>query len=170
MAVNYIVPGTRALFAQPSSMSCWATSYAMMISWKRHQRFANIREAIVPLGQPWLGYFDANNGLPFNEGLNFERATGLVREPRMNLSPQGWQQKLQTHGLVWVSGMVPGGVHDRILEGIVGDETGAGTLMHIMDPNGGRRYKETLSTFITGFEGQAAVEPFYSDYQILHFR
>ena len=41
--------------------------------------------------------------------------------------------------------------------------------MAIIDPAGGRRYNETLDTFIQGFEGQAAVEPFYQDYQILHF-
>jgi hypothetical protein len=86
-----------------------------------------------------------------------------------NFSPQGWERLLRSHGLIWVSGTVPGGIHDRILEGIVGDETGGGTLMHIMDPDGGRRYTETLSTFIVGFEGQAAVEPFHSDYQVLHF-
>lgn len=169
MAVNYIVPGQKNLFAQPNTMACWATVYAMMKSWKSGQRFANIRAAVSTLGQPWLGYFDRNTGIPPSEGMRFERATGLTREPRMNFSPQGWESLLRSHGLIWVSGTVPGGIHDRILEGIVGDETGDGTMMHIMDPDGGRRYTETLSTFIVGFEGQAAVEPFYDDYQVLHF-
>jgi hypothetical protein len=150
-------------------MACWATVYAMMKAWKQNAGFPNIRAAIVPLGQPWLGYFDNNTGLPFNQGSNFEQAVGLTREPRFNPSPQGWQSMLQSHGLLWVTGTVPGGVHDRILEGISGDETGPGTNMLIIDPAGGRRYRETLATFIQGFEGQAAVEPFYQDYQILHF-
>jgi hypothetical protein len=77
---------------------------------------------------------------------------------------------LKRHGLLWVSGTTSsGGIHDRILEGISGDESGGGTQMYIMDPDGGRRYTETLSTFLQGFEGQAAVEPFHEDYQILHF-
>lgn len=170
MAVNYIVPGIKNLYAQPSGMSCWATCYAMMKSWKESRRYTTIREAIVPLGQPWLGYFDRDTGIPPSDGQRFESAVRLVREPRMNFSPQGWEAKLKGHGLIWVSGTISGGgIHDRILEGIVGDETGNGTMMHIMDPNGGRRYAETLATFLVGFEGQAAVEPFYDDYQVLHF-
>ncbi len=142
----------------------------MMNSWKRGLSFADVRSAIASLGQPWLGYFDRNTGILPSEGLRFERATGLVREPRMNLSPQGWESYLRQFGLLWVSGTNSGGgIHDRILEGIVGDESGNGTLMYIVDPDGGRRYAETLSTFIIGFEGQAAVEPFHDDYPILHF-
>lgn len=169
MSVSYIVPGQKNVYAQPNTMACWATVYAMMQSWKGGRRFANIRDAIVLLGQPWLGYFDRNTGIPPSEGLRFERATGLTREPRMNFSPQGWEANLKQWGLIWVSGTVTGGIHDRILEGIVGDETGSGTQMHIMDPDRGRRYTESLDTFLQGFEGQAAVEPFYDDYQVLHF-
>jgi hypothetical protein len=170
MPVNYMVPGTKTLYAQPNTMACWATVYAMMRSWKQAQSFASIRAAVAPLGQPWLGYFDRNTGIPSNQGTNFEKATGLVREVRMNLSPTGWEDKLKKHGLLWVSGVITGGgLHDRILEGITGDETGPGTQMHIMDPAGGRRYPELLSVFLRSFEAQAAVEPFYQDYQILHF-
>jgi hypothetical protein len=169
MAVDYFVPGTRFVYAQPNTMACWATVYAMMQAWRNGTRFANIRSAIVPLGQPWLGIFDRNTGLPTTQGSNFERAVGLTREPRFNPSPQGWQAMLRLHGLLWVTETVPGGIHDRILEGISGDETGSGTKMFIMDPAGGRRYQETLAIFIQGFEGQAAVEPFYDDYQILHY-
>jgi hypothetical protein len=169
MAVNFVVPGQKFLFAQPNTMACWATVYAMMKSWKQGRAFPNIRAAIAALGQPWLGFFDRNTGLPAAQGTNFERAVGLVREPRFNPSPQGWQDMLQRHGLLWVTGTIVGGIHDRILEGIGGDETGPGTNMRILDPAGGRRYQEPLSTFIQGFEGQAAVEPFYDDYQILHY-
>ena len=170
MAVSYIVPGEKMLYAQPNTMACWATAYTMMNSWKNQECYADIRSAISSLGQPWLGYFDRNTGVPPSEGRRFESATGLTREPRMNLSPKGWESYLRSYGLMWVSGtLVGGGIHDRVLEGISGDETGDGTKMYIMDPNGGRRYTETLATFLVGFEGQAAVEPFYDDYQILHF-
>lgn len=77
---------------------------------------------------------------------------------------------LVQYGLLWVTGAVTGGIHDRILAGISGDETGPGTQMAIIDPAGGRQYTEPASTFLVGFEGQAAVEPFYQDYQILHFK
>jgi Papain-like cysteine protease AvrRpt2 len=169
MTVNYTVPGQRTVYAQPNTMACWATVFTMMSAWKQGKTFPNIRAAIVPLGQPWLGYFDNNTGVPPTAGTAFERAVGLTREPRFNPSPEGWVSMLQQYGLLWVTGTVTGGIHDRILEGITGDGTGPGTVMYIVDPAGGRRYPETLDIFLQGFEGQAAVEPFYQDYQILHF-
>jgi hypothetical protein len=169
VAVNFAVPGLKFVYSQPNTMACWATVYAMMQAWNQGSGFQNIRAAIIPLGQPWLDYFDQNTGIPPIMGTQFEGAVGLVREPRFNPSPQGWQYMLQRYGLLWVTGTVPGGIHDRILEGLSGDETGPGTSMSIIDPDGGRRYTETLATFISGFEGQASVEPFYKDYQILHF-
>jgi hypothetical protein len=168
MPVNYTVPGQKFVYAQPNTMACWATVYTMMKAWKRKSGFANIRSAIVPLGNPWLSFFDGNTGIPPAQGTAFERAVSLTREPRFNPSAEGWESMLRQHGLLWVSGTVPGGIHDRILEGINGDGT-ATTRMSIIDPAGGRRYQETMQRFLQGFEGQAAVEPFYSDYQILHF-
>lgn len=169
MAVNYRVPGNRTVYAQPNTMACWATVYAMMSAWRLGKAYPDIRSAIVPLGQPWLGFFDANTGISGSQGPAFERAVALTREPRFNPSPEGWVSMLMNYGLLWVTGTVPGGIHDRILEGISGDGTGPGTTMYIVDPAGGRRYPELLGTFIQGFEGQAAIEPFYDDYQILHF-
>lgn len=167
--LNYTVPGLKFVYAQPSTMACWATVYTMMKSWKRGTGYPNIRGAIVPLGTPWITYFDSNTGIPPAQGSGFQAAVGLVQEPRSNPSPQGWQALLQQYGLLWVTGTVPGGIHDRILQGISGDETGPGTFMSIIDPSGGRQYLESLDTFLAGFEGQSKVEPFYSDYQILHF-
>ena len=119
MAVSYIVPGEKMLYAQPNTMACWATAYTMMNSWKNQECYADIRSAISSLGQPWLGYFDRNTGVPPSEGRRFESATGLTREPRMNLTPTGWESYLRSYGLMWVSGtIVGGGIHDRVLEGI----------------------------------------------------
>lgn len=169
MQLNYTVPRNKFVYAQPNTMACWATVYAMMKAWKRGTRFPNIRAAIIPLGNPWLDFFDRNTGIPPAQGGNFETAVGLVREPRTNPSPEGWQSLLQRFGLLWVTGTVPGGVHDRILQGISGDGSGPNTFMSIIDPDHGQQYLETLDIFRAGFEGQATVEPFYSDYQLLHF-
>ena len=170
MSVHIQVPGMRWIYPQPSSLTCWATCYTMMTAWNRGQRWATIDAAITNLGQPWLSMFRSNLGIPPAQGTAFQQAAGLVREPRQNLSARGWQQKLSTHGLLWVSSVIAGvGIHDRILEGISGDETGDGTFVGIMDPNGGRRYTQTLREFSAAFEAQAAVEPFNADYQILHF-
>jgi hypothetical protein len=170
------VPGTRVLFAQPTTNGCWATVYTMMISWRRQASFPSIREAVLaidPGTTKWVTFFDTDTALPSSEGHNFEIATGLVREPRMNLSIRGWVDMLRRNGLLWVShAFLQGGglfIHDRILEGMHGNGQPEGTFMNIMDPDGARRYSEQFSQFIRKYELQAQVEPFYQDYQILHF-
>jgi peptidoglycan hydrolase-like protein with peptidoglycan-binding domain len=172
----YDVPGLRVLLAQPSGNSCWATVYTMMVSWHRQMSFPGIREAIVaidPGATKWVGFYDADSGLPTTEGRNFEVATHLVREPRMNLSIRGWVDMLRRCGLLWVShAFLQGGtlfIHDRILEAMHGDGQPGGTFMKIMDPDGGRRYSEPFKVFLRQYELQAQAEPFYQDYQILHF-
>lgn len=175
----YTVPGTKVVLAQPSGMSCWATVYTMMISWRRRQCFA-IRDALSALGQKWVDHFDGDRGLPGSEGRNFEHAAGIVRQPRMNYTIQGWSELLQDFGLLWVShaGLARSGrlyIHDRILEGILGNETPRGTTMKIIDPDGGRRYNERFTTFLPNYERQAdsrhfSDRTFYDDYQVLHFR
>ena len=64
MSVNVVVPGHKFVYAQPNSMACWATVYAMMMAWKQGAGFPNIRAAVAPLGPPWLGFFDRNTGIP----------------------------------------------------------------------------------------------------------
>ncbi|MGE3806941.1 MAG: peptidoglycan-binding protein, partial [Gemmataceae bacterium] len=172
----YDVPGIRDLFAQPTDNSCWATVYTMMISWRRQMSFVSIRAAIAaidPTTTKWVDFFDNDTGLPASEGRNFEFATRLVREPRMNLTIRGWVDMMRRHGLLWVSHAFRQGrnlfVHDRILEGMHGNGEPDGTFMKVMDPDGGRRYSEPFRVFLRKFELQAQVEPFHEDYQILHF-
>jgi hypothetical protein len=169
MAYSYIVPGQRRLYAQPTSNTCWSTAFAMMKSWNTGARFHNVREAVVPMGQPWLGYFDTDTPVPPSQGDAFVAATGLTREPRFNPDVAGWHRLLVSYGLLWVSSMVPAGLHDRVLAGINGDGSPGGTSVYIMDPNGGRQYEQNYGEFSAQFERQAGIAPFYSDYQILHY-
>lgn len=166
---SYIVPGTRPVYAQPTSNTCWSGAYTMLKSWNTGRRFHNIREAVVPMGQPWLGYFDTDTPIPPAQGNQFVAATGMVREPRFNPDVAGWNRLLVSYGLLWVSSMVPAGLHDRVMAGINGDGSPAGTVVYIMDPDGGRQYEQNFGEFARQFELQAGVDPFYSDYQILHY-
>jgi hypothetical protein len=175
----YTAPGTKNILPQPSSMSCWATVYTMMISWKRRQCIS-INDAIAALGQKWLNYLTADNGLPGHEGQNFERTAGIVREPRMNYTLEGWSDLLWNHGLLWVShaGLTSAGrlyIHDRIVEGIVGNGSVQGTSVKIIDPDRGRQYMEPFRVFLPNYERQAdsryfSDAQFYADYQVLRFR
>lgn len=175
----YSVPGQKVILAQPSGMSCWATVYTMLISW-RQQRCIEISTAVADLGQKWLDYFNDDNGLPGSEGQNFERVAGIVREPRMNYSLEGWSEMLQNYGLLWVSkaGLTQAGriyLHDRVVHSISGDGETQSTFMGIIDPDGGRQYQERFDVFLRDYERQADPDHFpdavfYNDYQVLHFR
>ncbi|MEI7713854.1 MAG: papain-like cysteine protease family protein [Rhodospirillales bacterium] len=169
MAYAYIVPGQRRVYAQPTGNTCWSAAFAMVKSWNSGARFHNPREAVVPMGTPWLGYYDTDTPIPPAQGDAFVAATGLVREPRFNPSVAGWHRLLVSYGLLWVSSVVPAGLHDRVLAGINGDGTPGGTVVYIMDPDGGRQYEQNYGEFSAQFEQQAGVAPFYSDYQILHY-
>ncbi len=170
MAYSYIVPGRRTLFAQPTNNTCWSAAYTMLMAWHDQRRFHNIREAIAPMGQPWLSFFDTDTAIPPARGNDFVAATGLVREPRLNPDLGAWYTLLQRYGLLWVSTMVPEGLHDRVVAGVNGDGSPKGSSVYIMDPtNGGSQYELNFGTFVKQFEGQAKVEPFFDDYQILHY-
>jgi Papain-like cysteine protease AvrRpt2 len=97
----------------------------------------------------------------------------MVFEPMMNLTIAGWVNQLRTRGLLWVgtlNSIGPGaGLHSRIVEAMSGDGTVDGTVMHIVDPAGGRKYQEKFRDFITKYEGAFAQAS--GDYfQIRHFR
>src|ERR1700740_2763845 len=86
--LNYTVPGIKFVYAQPTTMVCWATVCAMMKAWKRGTGFPQIRGAIVPLGTPWITYFDTNTAIPPAQGQNFQTSVGLMQEARGNPSPE----------------------------------------------------------------------------------
>lgn len=165
----FIVGGRKDIYAQPTGNTCWSAAYTMLMAWHDRRRFHNIREAIAPMGQPWLGYYDTDTPIPPAQGDAFVAATGLVREPRFNPDIGGWHRLLVTYGLLWVSSVVPAGLHDRVLAGISGDGSAANSSVYVMDPDGGRMYEQNFGDFTAQFQSQAGVEPFYSDYQILHY-
>ena len=90
-----------------------------------------------------------------------------------NLTIQGWVNLLRAKGLLWVgtlNSLGPGaGLHSRIVEAMSGDGSVDGTDMHIIDPDGGRQYKEVFRVFLEKYEG--AFGQVSGDYfQIRHFQ
>ena len=56
-SIPYQVPGIKTVLAQPSSMSCRATVYCMMRSWKDQMSYP-IRDAVLKVGTKWADYYD----------------------------------------------------------------------------------------------------------------
>jgi hypothetical protein len=148
----------------------------MMRSW-RDQTSYPIRDAVLQVGQKWADYYDksyppANQGLPPHEFGPFLQQARMSHEPMMNLPIEEWARLLRRHGLLWIGASATinanTGLHSRILEGIIGDGSAAGTLMKIIDPAGGRQYTESFAIFVAKYEaGIMSVGGQY--FQIRHF-
>lgn len=155
--IDYRIPGTMAVLAQPSNMTCWATVYTMLESWKRQQSIT-IQTATGDLGANWLAKFNNNQGLGSSEKVTFVRQADLVSYEPMSLSIDGWLDILKNNGPIWVTtNENPGGswaIHARIIHGMKGDGTPGGTKLMIIDPAGGRQYEENFNTFWPKFEDE----------------
>lgn len=174
--VPYQVPGIKTVLAQPSPMSCWATVYCMMRSWKDQSSYG-IRDSVLKVGQKWATHFDKSypptkQGLPSSEFGPFLREARMTHQPMVNLPIEEWARLLRQHGLLWIGASVTinpnTGLHSRILEGITGNGQPESTSMKIIDPDGGKQYSEPFMVFLAKYEsGIRSVSKEY--FQIRHF-
>jgi hypothetical protein len=160
--LNYTVPGVFNVIAQPSNMTCWATVGAMMMSW-RDQQSHTIEGAMAKCGSKWADMFANNKGLPGSEHAQFANDAGMEYEPLVCNPGESWEQMLRAYGPLAVVTANP--FHARIMVGINGDGTDAGTTVELIDPNGGRRYHLNFGTFTRDFEAVATS----ARYQVWHF-
>jgi hypothetical protein len=162
--VNFIVPGVFNIIPQPSSMACWATVAAMMLSWRDQQSYP-IDTAMAMCGAKWAGVFTTNKGLAFADHVAFARDAGMSVEPLASFPPDTWEKMLRAHGPLAVVTNMPFS-HARIMVGISGDGSPTGTNVDLIDPAGGRRYRQDFATFEQAFEAHANTNV---DAQIWHF-
>jgi len=160
--INYTVPGVFDIIAQPSGMTCWATVGTMMMAW-RDQRSYPIDVAMGMCGTKWANMFANNQGLPGTEHDLFAQAAGMSVEPLACNPGETWEQMLRAYGPLAVVTANP--YHARIMVGITGDGTDAGTSVDLIDPAGGRRYSMNFGAFSQAFEAVSASPRF----QVWHF-
>ncbi|WP_431689114.1 papain-like cysteine protease family protein [Hahella sp. NBU794] len=171
-AISYDVPGNFWVMAQPSGMTCWATVFTMLKSW-RSQRQLTIEQALATVGERWVNIFRANGGLAGDDKPTFISTSGLVAEPPQSYSLEGWEGLLRNYGPVWVTtDEAPGepwAIHARIITGIHGDGTPENTKFKIVDPAGGRRYEESIAVFIPKYEEEVR-RTGYMRIQVVHWQ
>ncbi len=146
ISVSYTVPKLK----QPTSMSCWATAIAMMVSWKK--RISIAPETIADV----LGYtkeFKSKGMHP--EDTKVFKAWGMKWEPPMCYTVQGFADLMIRHGPMWVAGN-PKAPHVRVLIAMKGDGTADGTNFTINDPAGGRSYKQSFKKVMGNMEDLGA--------------
>jgi hypothetical protein len=159
---NYTVPGPFNIIAQPSSMACWATVGAMMLSWRDSVSYT-IEDAMSMCGAKWLDIYKKNTGLAAADHGPFADDAGMTYEPMQCFPAAAWEEMLRAYGPLAVVTANP--FHARIMVGISGDGTDSGTTVDIIDPNGGRRYPLNFGTFSQDFEGVSA----HPRFQLWHF-
>jgi len=169
--VDYAVPAPIDVMRQPTRNTCWATAFTMLHGWKKLQSMP-IDTALADIGQRWVDLFKGDKGLSASDKVDFVAAAGLVAEPPMNFTVEGWERLLRSYGPLWVTtderpGQT-GGIHARILTAIRGDGTPSGTKLHLINPSGGREQDETVAQFIPKFEAEVA-ETGRTRIQVLHW-
>ena len=166
------------LIAQPTNLSCWATSGAMVIGWR--DRMSLTPETIARIaGQTIV------SGLDSAQFQQFANDLGLVPENPQCYTIEGFRQLLERAGPLWVGAALPGR-HIVVVTGMYSDGAadGSDTYVRITDPwdrivgapgspvgnlpthNTGSRYIMSWADFLTAYEGAGM----YPDVvlQILH--
>ena len=141
----------------------------MMFAWRR-QASVPVRDAVRQVGVRFAEMFDNNRALPPSDFVPFLQSAGMSHEPMANPTIEVWESKLRRHGLLWAGTMNTdySGRHSRILEGMPGNGRTGGTIMKIIDPDGGRRYDATFEVFLKRYETAFTIDT-SNYYQIRHW-
>ncbi|MGJ4912959.1 papain-like cysteine protease family protein [Bradyrhizobium sp. HKCCYLRH2060] len=155
MTLPYRVPGIIEILAQPNDQACWATAFTMMKSWK-DQASCEIATALGTVGQQYVDLLNSNSPLSASQFGSFLADAGMQHLAPQDLTIDGWLQQLVDHGPIWVGTMnslnPPAGLHSRLVRGIKGDGTAAGTSFEMIDPDGGRTYDEAVNDFVKKYD------------------
>jgi Papain-like cysteine protease AvrRpt2 len=160
-ASNYAVPGDIPILGQQKTKGCWATVAAMMVSWKRQTSYSP-ETVTSEAGSRYRTMYDSNMGLLPADKSAFLGALqpGMVSEPPQSYTVGGLLNLMMQYGLLWIATDAPGtfSPHARILCGMRGDGTPAGTNVDVIDPlGGGRRYMEKFTQLMQEME-QLAIQ------------
>jgi hypothetical protein len=118
------------LINQPSGMSCWAASAAMIVGWR--ERVSIDPLAIVAGAGIWSAYA---SGLRATDIQTLMNAWQLFAEPLQCYSVDGLRGLLSYRGPLWVAAAVPAfPFHAIVVTGLYSDGSDDGTFVRINDP------------------------------------
>jgi hypothetical protein len=135
------------LVAQPTPLSCWAASMAMVLGWRD-------QVSITPQAIADRCGRDIGNVLPWAEHDDLGIQLGFTVQPPMNYTPEGFWNLLECEGPVWVGksmGSATGNTHIVVVVGML--EQGGTYHVRVLDPaNGGQRYIREYNRFASEYE------------------
>jgi hypothetical protein len=147
---------------QPSSMSCWATVYTMMLSWKENKAM-EIQEAMHRLGSQWENYFQKDQGLPADKICDFIIDAGLSVESPKNYLPSFYIELLKEFGPIWITTADKDGYnsHARLLIGAYRSDSEninssqERLVFEFIDPASGTIIRRKFESFLEEYEKEA---------------
>jgi hypothetical protein len=147
------------LLKQSSDMSCWATVYTMMKSW-RDGRELSVNNVVTDLGEPWKSYYLKDIGLPPEKIKDFAETVYMETKPPANYTLEAYVEMLQKSPL-WI--MTGNGFirHARLLIGVYGNPNADGikkyedSTFEFIDPLVGTYSYESGLEFVRSFEKEA---------------
>lgn len=145
--MTYDVP----LVPQSTSMSCWAASMAMIMSWNNQASYDPQTIARNPGGTNYMPSF--RNGLDPNDRYILER-NGFTLEYPQCYTLQAVQSLLRYAGPLWFASLAPA-PHIRVIRGFQGDQ------LVVNDPgpvNRGSQYNRSYTSLFGQMEALGASE------------
>ncbi|WP_196491781.1 papain-like cysteine protease family protein, partial [Erythrobacter donghaensis] len=135
---------------QPSPETCWAVALTMLLSEQRQQSLP-VETALLTGGEAYVEMFRQGKPLPLQQLGAFIADFKLKEAATAVLTASTVEAALRRHGPLWVVGDEQAGagfsVHARVITGIAGDGTPAGTQVYFNDPAAGQAGEETLKLF-----------------------
>ncbi len=165
--IDYTIPPTLPVIAQPTRLTCWAAVMTMMWCWRNNQSMS-IPNVLAQLGQQWADRFKAGQSLASDVAKDLYDAAGLVQLLSFNPTIEGWLELLQKYGPLYVDvGYHTGtGTHAIIVVALKGDGTPGGTTITYVDPDGGKTVPMRFTDFLAKYEATSAVQ---WPYTIVHW-
>jgi hypothetical protein len=168
--IQYDVPGTIDVIAQPKSMACWATVTTMLMEFKQQQSFT-IDTALDTLGSDFEQIYQSNSGLAPDRVQDLANATGMTIEYQRCETPESILQLLKDYGMISIvdneGSTTNWAVHNRLIQGIYGDGTTSNTFLKIIDPAGGKTYEESFDVFASKYESMSDANGW--NLQMMHY-
>lgn len=140
---------------QPSTMSCWAASTAMMLSYQRNSS-VSIKTLLEEVGEPYKNIFVNNTGISSSDEKSLYNKVGLKVIPGYNLDFNGWYNLLSKHGplSVTIDANPPNrAIHAIVVTGAI-NSSGKQDIQYV-DPATGTQVTKKFLDFVKLYEGGA---------------
>jgi hypothetical protein len=161
--VYYHVGGNLYPRQQPTKYSCWATTLAMLTSW-REKKNLSIEEVLAPYDAKYRALFAQSDktGIGVRDEISLYEQANLEILQQLNPSIDGWEFNLREYGplFVTIDARPPygGTIHAILITGIYGRIDGHQTRISYIDPLDGLEREIDFMSFMRMYEAKYSVD------------